>query len=185
MAKLISKTYGDALFDVAVENGVIDTLMEETEAVIDIVKQHPDLMKLLNHPNVTKEEKFRVVEDVLSGRLSGEMYGLICVLVEKNRQGHILEILDYFMARVKEHRLIGVVYITSALPLNGSQKEKIEKKVLATGKFAALEPHYEVDESLIGGLIIRIADRVVDSSVRGKLARLTRELREIQLTVAE
>ena len=65
------------------------------------------------------------------------------------------------------------------------EKEKIEKKVLATSGYAALEPHYEVDESLIGGLIIRIEDRVVDSSVRGKLERLTRELRDIQLSMAE
>jgi len=185
MAKLISKTYGDALFDVAVENNAVDVLMREAADVTDIVKLHPDFLKLLNHPNVSKEEKLHVVKEVFSTRVSGEMYGFLSVLVEKDRQGHVLEILEYFTARVKEYRRVGVVYITSALPLNGSQKEKIEKKVLATSGYAALEPHYEVDESLIGGLIIRIEDRVVDSSVRGKLERLTRELRDIQLSMAE
>ncbi len=182
MAKLITKTYGDALFDVAVENKAVDSLMHEATVVADIVNQHPDFLKLLNHPNVSKEEKLQVVKEVFSSRVSGEMYGFLSVLVEKDRQGHVLEILQYFAARVKEYRRIGVVYITSALPLTGSQKEKIERKILATSGYAKLEPHYEVEESLIGGLIIRIADRVMDSSVRGKLERLTRELREIQLT---
>lgn len=185
MAKLITKTYGDALFEVAVEDKAVDSLMEEAAAVTELMDQHPEFAKLLNHPNVSKEEKLQVVKEVFSSRVSGEMYGFLSVLVEKDRQGHVQEILQYFTARVKEYRRIGVVYITSALPLSGSQKEKIEKKVLATSGYAALEPHYEVDESLIGGLIIRIEDRVVDSSVRGKLERLTRELRDIQLTVAE
>jgi len=185
MAKLISKTYGDALFDVAVENKMVDSLVQEAAAVADLVNQYPDFQKLLNHPNVSKEEKLQVVKEVFSARVSGEMYGFLTVLVEKDRQGHVLEILDYFTARVKEYRRIGVVYITSALPLSGSQKEKIEKKVLATSDYIALEPHYTVDESLIGGLIIRIEDCVVDGSVRGKLERLTRELRDIQLTVTE
>ena len=185
MAKLISKTYGDALFDVAVENRAVDSLMQEAEAVADLVNRYPDFQKLLQHPNVSKEEKLQVVKEVFSTRVSGEMYGFLCVLVEKDRLGHVLEILDYFAAKVKEYRRIGVVYITSALPLSGSQKAKIEKKVLATSGYAALEPHYVVDETLIGGIIIRIADRVVDGSVRGKLDRLTGELRDIQLTVTE
>ena len=114
---------------------------------------------------------------MFASRVSGEMYGFLRVLVEKDRQGHILEILQYFTDRVKEYRRIGVVYITSALPLEVDQKKKIEKKVLETSGFAALEPHYSVDKALIGGIVIRIGDRVVDGSVRNKLDNLTRELR--------
>lgn len=177
MAKLISKTYGDALFDVAVESKAVDSLDREAAAVAEIFRKNPEFMKLLNHPNVSKEEKLAVVKQVFEKRVSGEMYGFLSVLVDKDRQGYVQEILTYFAARVKEYRRVGVVYITSALPLEASQKKKIEKKVLETSGFASLEPHYSVDKELIGGLVIRIGDRVVDSSIRSKLARLTRELR--------
>lgn len=183
MAKLISKTYGDALFDVAVEKDAVDSLSREAEAVVGIVNQNPEFMKLLRHPNITREEKLQVIEQVFAARFSGEMYGFLCVLVDKDRQGHIPEILDYFADRVKEYRRIGVVHITSALPLQADQKKKIEKKVLETSGYASLEPHYSVDKELIGGLVIRIGDRVVDSSVKSKLDRLTRELRAVQLTM--
>lgn len=183
MAKLISKTYGDALFDVAVEKHAVDSLDREASAVTEIVIKNPEFLKLLKHPNIGKEEKLNVVEKVFSSRVSAEMYGFICVLVDKDRQGHLLEILDYFTARVKEYRRIGVVYVTSALPLEAGQKRKIEKKVLETSGYAALETHYAVDKELIGGVVIRIGDRVVDGSIRNKLDRLTRELREVQLTV--
>lgn len=177
MAKLITKTYGDALFDVAVEAKTVDLVESEAASVTEIFVRNPELLKLLNHPNVTKEEKIQVIEQVFASRVSGEMYGFLRVLVEKDRQGHILEILQYFTDRVKEYRRIGVVYITSALPLEADQKKKIEKKVLETSGFAALEPHYSVDKALIGGIVIRIGDRVVDGSVRNKLDNLTRELR--------
>ena len=177
MAKLITKTYGDALFDVAVEAKAVDRLDREAASVAEIIDRNPEFLKLLKHPNVTKEEKIRVIEDVFGGRVSDEMFGFLRVLVDKDRQGHILEILQYFTDRVKEYRRIGVVYITSALPLEADQKKKIEKKVLETSGFAALEPHYSVDKDLIGGIVIRIGDRVVDGSVRNKLDNLTRELR--------
>ncbi|MBQ8813917.1 MAG: ATP synthase F1 subunit delta [Lachnospiraceae bacterium] len=179
MAKLITKTYGDALFDVAVENKSVSELDREAAAVIDIIGNNPEFLKLLKHPNVTKEEKVQVIETVFAPRVSGEMYGFLRVLVDKDRQGQVVEILQYFTERVKEYRRIGVVYITSALPLGADQKKKIEKKVLETSGFAALEPHYSVDEKLIGGLVIRIGDRVVDGSVRHKLDQLTRDLRNI------
>ena len=182
MAKLISKTYGDALFDVAVENNAVDSLDREAAAVAEIIEQNPEFLKLLKHPNISKEEKLQVVETVFASKVSAEMYGFLCVLVDKDRQGSILDILDYFTARVKEYRRIGVIYITSALPLEAGQKKKIEKKVLETSGYAALEPHYAVDKALIGGLVIRIGDRVVDSSIKSKLDRLTRELREVQLS---
>jgi F-type H+-transporting ATPase subunit delta len=185
MAKLISKTYGDALFDVAVEKNMVDVLNEEAKEVSRVFQENPEFLKLLNHPNISKEEKQEIVRTVFSDRVSGEMYGFLCVLVEKDRQGQIEEILSYVVNRVKEYHRIGVVYITSAIPLEESQKKKIEKKVLETSGYAALEPHYETDKRLIGGLIIRIGDRVVDSSVRSKLDRLSRELRNIQLAQTE
>ena len=93
----------------------------------------------------------------------------------------IPEILEYFADRVKEYKKIGVVYVESAVPLSEEQKEKIEKRVLETTDYVSLEPHYQVDETLIGGLVIRIGGRVADSSIRTRLENLRRELSKIQL----
>ena len=74
MAKLITKTYGDALFDVAVEAKAVDLVESEAASVTEIFVRNPELLKLLNHPNVTKEEKNQVIEQVFASRVSGEMY---------------------------------------------------------------------------------------------------------------
>ena len=68
------------------------------------------------------------------------------------------------------------------MELKKIQKTAIEKKILATTEYESLEMNYQLDPSLIGGMVIRIGDRVVDGSIKTKLDKLSRELGKIQLT---
>ena len=109
------------------------------------------------------------------------MAGLLHVVVEKGRQEGIHEILGYFITRVKEYKKIGIAHVTSAVPLTKDQKSQIEQKLLATTPYVQFEMNYAVDESLIGGVVIRIGDRVVDGSVKNRLYELKKDLNKIQL----
>ena len=75
--------------------------------------------------------------------------------------------------------------IINSTELSDAQKAAVEKRLLETTKYVKFEMHYDVDSELIGGMVIRIGDRVVDSSVRTKLYDLTRELSKIQLKAGE
>ena len=86
---------------------------------------------------------------------------------------------------MKEYKNIGTAYVTSAVALTDEQKAAVEKRLLETTKYVQFEMHYSVDAELIGGMVIRIGDRVVDSSIKSKLYSLTRELSKIQLKVGE
>ena len=185
MAKLVSKTYGDALFEVALEEDKLDQFLEEVKAVKAAIDENQDLFKLMSHPKVVKEEKIKVVEDIFSGKVSRELVGLIRMMVDKGHFEQIDSVFTYFIDEVKEYRNIGTAYVTSALELTDAQKSAIEKRLLETTKYVTFEMHYNVDAAIIGGLVIRIGDRVVDSSVRTKLADLTRELSKIQLKAGE
>ena len=88
---------------------------------------------------------------------------------------------DYVIGLVKEEKKIGIAYVTSALPLTGTQKANIIKRLLDTTKYEEFEMNYSVDKSLIGGVVIRIGDRVVDSSIKTKLYELSKDLRKIQV----
>ena len=82
MAKLVSKTYGDALFELALENNQLDSMLEEVRAVSDIITESEDLTKLMNHTKIVKEEKIKVIEDIFTGRVSMELVGLMRMIVE-------------------------------------------------------------------------------------------------------
>lgn len=181
MAKLVSKTYGDALFELAVEENKVDELFEEVIALKSVLSDNPDFSKLMNHPKVDKEEKEAVMESVFKGRVSEELTGFLKIIILNNRYSDIFSVLEYFIQRVKEYKKIGMATVITPLALDEKQKASVEKKLLETTEYETMEMTYSIDESLIGGMVIRIGDKVVDSSIKSKLADLTKELLKIQL----
>ena len=103
------------------------------------------------------------------------------IMTSKGRQNDIVATLEYFKERVLEYKKIGTAFVTTAKPLSDVQKEKIVAKLLDTTNYVSFRMNYSVDESLIGGMIIKIGDRVVDSSIKTKLDGLARDLKKIQL----
>lgn len=181
MAKLISKTYGEALFETAMDVKNVDGLFEEAEAVRGTLMENPKLLQLFNHPNIIKEEKIQVMKSVFEGRVSAEMSSFLQIVIEKGRQNELDAILAYFIGKVKEYKHIGIAYVISAAELTDTQKKQIEEKLLETTGYEKIEMNFSVDESLIGGLVIRIGDRVVDSSIKSRLYEMKKELMKIQL----
>lgn len=181
MAKLISKVYGDALFELAIEENQLDALTEEIKVVKQILLDEVEFQKLMNHPQILKEEKIQVAEEVFKGRVSDALVGFIRIILEKDRYDSMDEILGYFLEEVKVYQGIGTAYVTSPMELSDKQKKNIEEKLLETTEFKSMEMHYAIDESLIGGVIIRIGDRVVDSSIKTKLQVLKKQMLEAQV----
>lgn len=176
MAKLVSKTYGEALFELSIEEKNLDLVTEEVKLVIEVLSQNDDLLRLLNHPKISKEEKLTVIENIFKGRMSDTLVGFLVIIVDKGRYNELHSIFEYFLARVREHKSIGVAYVTSAIELSDTQKNAITNKLLATTKYVQFEMNYIIDSSIIGGLVIQIGDRVVDSSIQTQIKTLTKAL---------
>jgi F-type H+-transporting ATPase subunit delta len=181
MAKLVSKTYGDALFELALETEKLDVMLEEVKSVSEALRENEDMTRLMNHPKIVKEDKIAFIEEIFKGRVSDELVGLMRMIVEKDHYNEMDAVFTYFIDQVKEYRNIGTAYVTSAVELSEAQKAAVEKRLLETTKYVQFEMHFEVDSALIGGMVIRIGDRVVDSSIRSKLYNLTRELTKITI----
>lgn len=181
MAKLVSQTYGSALFELAAEENAIDSVLLEVKAVQQAFAENTELIQLLNHPKVAKEEKKSVIENIFKGRVSDHLAGFLVLIVEKDRYNDIEDIFEYFIKEVYEYKNIGIAFVTSAKELSDEQKKAVEDRLLQVTKYVDFEMHFNVDPDLIGGMVIRIGDRVVDSSIRTKLGDLQKELLKIQL----
>ncbi len=182
MAKLVSKVYGDALFSLATTENKVDELLPEVREIAALLEENQDMIRLLNHPKIVKEEKVKVIEDTFRGRVADEITGLLRLLVEKGHSEEIPAVLQYFIDQVKEYKNIGTAFVTSAVTLTDSQKEAVQKRLLETTEYVTFEMNYDVDPSLIGGMKIRIKDRVVDSSIKNKIYELKKELSQIQVS---
>ncbi len=182
MAKLVTGTYGEALFELAIEENKEKEMLEEVTLLSKLLKENQDFSDMMNHPKILKEEKIEALENVFKGRFSDELTGFLVLILQKDRYKDIDGILADFVSKMKEYLKIGIAYVTTAVSLKDSQKKEIEKKLLDTTSYETMEMHYAEDSSLIGGMLIRIGDRVVDSSIRTKLEHLTKELSNLQIS---
>lgn len=183
MAKLVAKTYGDALFELAVEENKLDAIAEDVSTLITAFSENEELTRLMSHPKISKEEKMDVMTSILKGNVADEIDGFVRIIIDKGRYMELGAIFDYFMNRYKEYKNIGTAYVTTAVTLSEAQRQQVEKRLLETTKYETIEVQYSVDAALIGGMVIRIGDRVVDSSIQTKLYELTKELTKIQLSM--
>ena len=102
MAKLVSKTYGDALLQLSVEMGKEAEWLEEARGVLTVLQENEDLAKLMEHPNIPKEEKVQLMENIFKGRISDELVGLMRMMVEKDHFREMEAVFDYFIDGVND-----------------------------------------------------------------------------------
>jgi F-type H+-transporting ATPase subunit delta len=176
MAELIEKTYGQALFDLSLEEDKISAYADEMQIIKNAIAENPDLLVLLNHPQISRENKIEVMKNCLDGRASDSVTGFFVTVIQAGRQQYIPGMIDYFLDAVRKYQHIGVADVTSACALSDAQKAAVEKRLLETTDNVAYEIHYQVDPELIGGMVIRIGDKVADNSIRTRLNTLTKAL---------
>lgn len=185
MPKLVSKVYGDALYSAVSEAGMNRAHMEEAVELGRILAEHGELTELMNHPNLSKEEKQEVIRTIFEGRVSEEFFALMMIMTEKGRFKELSSVLLYFVKKEKETCRIGTALISSSHELNEEQKLKIKEKLIHTTDYQEFEMQYQIDPALIGGIKIQVGDRVWDGTVQTRLHNLKRELLKIQLKAGE
>ncbi len=180
MAKLVSKVYGDALFSLALEENSLDAVWEEVKVLQVALEENKEFIALMAHPEMTREKGFTLVKQTFGDKMSDTLIGFLEVLLKKGRFGEIISILQYFQKEAKEYKKIGVVTVTTPTELTAQQKVDIVEKLTQTSGYESFEMNYIVDASLLGGIRIRIGDRVVDNSIQSKLEKMTRKLCEVR-----
>ena len=177
MAKLVSKVYGDAyVSEISEKNIDLNLALEEIKGIKGIFIENNKISRLLDSPKMDDDEKANFIRGIFENRIGNESLGLLLTIIEKKRQGEFINIFDYIIDCLKELLGIGKAKITTSLPLRDSKKKELEKRILETSHYNSLESEYVVDESIIGGIVIRIGDRVVDSSVKTKIEKMRKIL---------
>ena len=165
MGRSVEKIYGDAFFRAAKEAGTLDQVYEEVKTLIKAYEGTAD-------------------PATASAALSDVTFGFLSVVAEKNREDSILPILREFSALYHTKKGIGTARVQTAKELSPEKKEAVYQKLLRSTGLKTLEVEYEVDPTLIGGMVIFVGDRMIDGSVKTKLNRMEKELRAIQFDKA-
>lgn len=177
---LVTTRYATAIFDLATEKGQMPEYQKEAEELIKILENEKDLITILDHPSVLLEEKLTLVQNIFEGKASDDFVGLMYLCVKKGRQNLIIDILKTFVKMAKEQQGFMNATVTSSIPLDEAQLAQI-KTNLENSTQKKIELTTIVEESLLGGMIIRVGDKVVDGSIQGQIQSLKTSLLNLRL----
>ena len=171
----VSRRYAQALVNQALLAGGLDAVSRELGGVAQAIDGSPPLSAFLGNPLVTRERKKSVIAQLFSKEAGAATMGFLNLLIDKRRIDLFGSVKSQFDEMVRAHKGIVLASATSAVALAPAQVASLEKALEArTGK--DIELTTAVDPSLMGGILVRIGDTVLDGTVKGKLERLHEQL---------
>ncbi len=169
-ATTAARRYAEAAFEIALRDGTLDAWGDDLRLAADVVLQ-PDVERVVDSPAIPFAARREILTRLLGSRLSPPAFNMILLLAQRGRLASVPTVAAEYKRLVdREHGVVRAT-VSSAIPLEPAELEAIGARVREiTG--ARAEIVTVADPSLIGGLTVRIGDRLIDASVRGRLERL-------------
>lgn len=172
----VASRYARSVFDLAIELKIVDKVYADMLLVEQVCASNRKLVTLLKNPIIRYDYKLRILHKIFKkhiDKLTLKFFDLIC---RKNRAGILPEVSKVFVMLFHDYKGIVKADIATAVELSATIKKDFEGIVAkATGKKVELET--SVDESLLGGYVLRIGDKQIDDTLKSKLNNLRRELK--------
>ena len=168
---IVASRYAKSLLDLSIERNSLDQINTDMVQLSEVCEESKDLRNLLKNPTVNVSKKIEVFKALFNGKMDDLSLSFIELITKNSRENILPEIAKSFINLYKTHNNILDVILISAQPLEESAKQKVIDKIKATfeGKIELIE---KIDPALIGGFIIKIGDKQIDSSVASQLTNL-------------
>lgn len=171
MVSKAARRYAKALLQAALEQDKLDRVEKDIRFISNTIDDSNELRVFLRSPVIKSEDKLQGLSSIFGSRISKETMELLRLLSEKRREHLLKDICTGFLQLYNEHQGIVEVDVISAFELDQKQKKELQHELVdLTGK--KVKMNITVDNSLIGGLIVKIDDTVIDGSVRHKIRML-------------
>ena len=171
----VVETYARTLLELAVREDQADAYARQLADIVRLAEDEADVRRFLETPRVDLEEKKWALRAALTGRVSETFMRFLFVVLDKGRQRLLPEIEASYRDLLDERQ--GRVHASVTL---SRESDEALREEIRRGLEEAFErevvPHFQVEERLIGGLVVRVGDRVMDGSVRRRLEDMRRQL---------
>jgi F-type H+-transporting ATPase subunit delta len=167
---IVHEIYSDVMFELAQEAGLIDEVMGDLEAVGAILLDETEFLSLLMLSEVKLDEKVQIVRRVFKGQINDLTLDFLCVLAKRNRMNFLHGIEQRYQTLSDEHKHLHRIEVTLAKEPDDGELKKL-KIDIRDAMNAEIKLSVTVDPEIIGGIVIRKGDLMIDNSVRTILNR--------------
>lgn len=172
----IASRYAKSLLDLAVEQNKLELILGDIKGFAAACENR-DLELLLKSPIVKTDKKLSILNAIFGGKVDELTMAFLTIVAKKGREAALPQIADKFIAMYNTHSKITKVIITTAQPMGEVEFAKVKAKLAASNITEEnLDIETKVDDSIIGGFVIEIGDKLYDASIAHKLEKLKKEL---------
>lgn len=171
----VANRYSKALFQSALEEKKIDIIQSDIESIKILIIESSDFSNLIQNPLIQLRVKSKLMENVLKGKVDLLTFKFMQLLCQKKRANLLPEIIERFEDLVLDFKGIVRGELVSTIKLGSEQIQRITNKISEiTGKSIQLQER--IDETLVGGFVVKFKDTVIDLSINGQLEKLREKL---------
>jgi F-type H+-transporting ATPase subunit delta len=171
----LANKYAVAIFELAKEENELEAYGEQLTQVSQVVAAQADLKAFINNPQVQPLAKKELLSKLFKEDLASSVYNFIMLLVDKRRESLLEEIAGRYQALSNAARNIVEAEVTVTSELSDAQKKSLIAKLeKVTGKKVLISTH--IDKSIIGGLVVKMGDKLIDGSVVSQMKSLQKQL---------
>jgi F-type H+-transporting ATPase subunit delta len=172
---MVAKRYALALLNIAKETQALGVIEEELRVVKEVVQYNPELKAILNSSKLSIVKKKEIIKTAFAS-VNVNVLNTLLILIDRHREDQIIDLANEFLELANEEMGVAEAEVYSTRELTDAEREAISSVFAAKIGKKSLKIENIVDTNLLGGIRLRIGNRIYDGSLRGKLDRLERKL---------
>lgn len=167
----VASRYAKSLMTLAQEKGLVEDFKNDLATYMEVFYQNYDFNLLMHSPIVKKSKKIAIVKQIFEDKISEPMLAFFTLIIKKGREDGLDEISTEFLVQYDDFKRVKKAAVISASPLTSESRKQISE--LVAKRFnKTVELSEEIDESLIGGFILRVDDLQIDNSIKSQLRKI-------------
>jgi F-type H+-transporting ATPase subunit delta len=172
---LVAKRYASALFQIANEQQILSNILEDLRVIKEVFLSNKELKAVLKSSKISLQKKKEILKEAFTS-VNPYVQNTLLILIDRHREDEINEVVNQFIELTNDEMGIADAEVYSTRELNETERDAISAVFAAKIGKKSLRIENIVDSELLGGIKLRIGNRIYDGSLQGKLNRLERKL---------
>jgi F-type H+-transporting ATPase subunit delta len=173
----VAYRYAKSLFELAKERDALAGAQEDMELLASTIGECHDLALMLRSPIIHADKKLSVLNSVFGGSIGEVSMKFVTIITQKGRESLLEPIANAFVIMAKEKNNIFAASVTTPAPLSDASRAKVQE-IVQRIQPGSIELEEKINKDLIGGFILKVGDKMIDSSIASHLQALRREFTE-------
>ena len=171
----LADRYAKSLIDISIEQDQLEKVFKDILYLNDLIRLSPEFVTMLKSPVINSDKKQKVIDVLTSGKINKITTSFNLLLIKKEREGYLPDIVKAFIEQYKVYKNIYTVTLTTAVPVSDEVKNFMIMEIKKKSRMKVIELETVVQENIVGGFILEVNGRRIDASIAYDLANVKKQ----------